>query len=88
MSKKELPIKNGKCLRNGCAAWQQLLRFDPTGELKECERCGFNVQEDARRKEIPLTLCADGLRRKIIPPKPIYGESVEDAEEEEDSEDE
>jgi hypothetical protein len=35
-----------------------------------CARCGFNVEEDARRKQIPLTLCEDGLRRKLIPPKP------------------
>lgn len=35
-----------------------------------CDRCGFNVEEDARRKQIPLTLCEDGLRRKLIPPKP------------------
>lgn len=35
-----------------------------------CARCGFNVDEDSRRKQIPLTLCSDGLRRKLIPPKP------------------
>ena len=34
-----------------------------------CARCGFNREEDARRKELPLTLCKDGLRRKIIPIK-------------------
>ena len=34
-----------------------------------CARCGFNVDEDARRKQIPLTLCEDGLRRKLISPK-------------------
>lgn len=35
-------------------------------ESKDCENCGFNPQEAERRKNIPLTLCKDGLRRKII----------------------
>lgn len=31
-----------------------------------CAKCGFNADEDERRKNIPLTLCEDGLRRKLI----------------------
>lgn len=70
MSKKDLPKANGNCLRSSaCAAWQYFKKDNPNGEFPECECCGWNVQEDARRKEIPLTLCSDGLRRKIIPPR-------------------
>ena len=47
---------------------------------RECARCGFNEKEDARRKQIPLTLGKDGLRRKIIPRKhPIDGGENDDA---------
>ncbi len=35
-----------------------------------CRQCGFNRFEDARRKKIPLTLCEDGLWRKILQRKP------------------
>lgn len=78
MSKDKMPAKNGKCIRsNGCAAWQYFAEDNPGKEFPECERCGWNVQEDARRKAIPLTLCSDGLRRKIIPPRQS---TVEDAE--------
>lgn len=31
-----------------------------------CEYCGFNAEEAERRKKLPLVLCPDGLRRKII----------------------
>ena len=66
--------KNTKCLRNGCERW---LWAKDNGYLPllECETCGFNVLEDARRKKIPLTLCEDGLRRKIISRK---GETNDD----------
>lgn len=33
---------------------------------QDCERCGFNPEEAERRKDIPLTECDDGLRRKIL----------------------
>ena len=36
----------------------------------ECARCGWNDEEAERRKAMPLTLCEDGLRRKILPPRP------------------
>lgn len=39
--------------------------FDHRG----CSRCGFFEEEAARRKMIPLTLCKDGLMRKLIPRK-------------------
>lgn len=35
-----------------------------------CKRCGFEQHEAKKREDIPLTLCADGLRRKLIPRKP------------------
>ena len=41
----------------------------------DCERCGFDRKEDERRKKLPLTLCEDGLMRKIIP-KRDGGEEV------------
>ena len=70
MSKKNLPIKNGNCLRSSaCAAWEYFKAANPTEDFQECKRCGWNVQEDAFRKELPLTLCPDGLRRKLIPPR-------------------
>ena len=70
MSKKKLPRTNENCLRsNACAAWQYFKDGNPTEEFPECERCGWNVQEDAFRKDLPLTLCPDGLRRKLIPPR-------------------
>jgi len=54
---------------------------------KECYRCAWNHEEAQRRAQIPLTLCPDGLRRKIIPPKPKYGESEEGPEEEQEDSD-
>lgn len=70
MSKKKLPRTNENCLRsNACAEWQYFKDGNPTEEFPECERCGWNVQEDAFRKDLPLTLCPDGLRRKLIPPR-------------------
>lgn len=50
-----------------------------------CARCGFNVDEDARRKQIPLTLCSDGLRRKLIPPKTSVITSVQEGGEPDES---
>lgn len=35
----------------------------------QCEHCGWNQEEYARRKALPLTRCEDGLRRKILPPR-------------------
>lgn len=34
--------------------------------VRICGTCGFNSREAERRKNIPLTECGDGLRRKII----------------------
>ena len=45
------------CLTEGC------------GRPYGCERCGWNVEEDARRKQIPLTEDERGLLRKVIPGK-------------------
>lgn len=54
------------CLRGSC------------DDIRECSRCGWNEKEATRRKKIPLTLCEDGLRRKIIPRKPHTAEVKED----------
>lgn len=35
-----------------------------------CEGCGWCREEYISRRAIPLTLCKDGLRRKILPPRP------------------
>ena len=35
-----------------------------------CERCGWNDEIAEQRKQIPLTRGEDGLRRKILPPRP------------------
>lgn len=56
MSEISKPVQG--CLKGSCTI------------SRDCARCGFNEKEDARRKQIPLTLCEDGLRRKIIPRKP------------------
>ena len=37
---------------------------------KNCDRCAWNLEEAYRRAQIPLTVCPDGLRRKLIPPRP------------------
>ncbi len=72
MSEKQEKKRWPNCLRGGCI-WS-----------KECERCGFDKKEDARRKAIPLTLCTDGLRRKLIPPRgPVAMPPEEDKETEE-----
>lgn len=60
-------VRNPKCMKGGCLYWESCLESDR--ECTECDRCGFNFEEDARRKEIPLVMCKDGKRRKIIPAK-------------------
>lgn len=40
----------------------------------ECEHCGWNDEVAAQRKRIPLRWCEDGLRRKILPPRPVQHE--------------
>ena len=67
MSKME--ERNKDCLRGGCERWQYVQKEVATPYIDACWRCGFNIMEDARRKQIPLTLCDDGLRRKLIPPR-------------------
>lgn len=42
---------------------------------KKCRDCGFESHEAYRRQSIPLTLCEDGLKRKILK----RGESNEDS---------
>lgn len=42
-------------------------RCDATPSHKNCGHCGFNRAEAMLRKKIPLTLCEDGLYRKILP---------------------
>ena len=68
--------QNKDCLRGGCESWFNA--YARTGEyIEECWRCGFNVLEAERRKKTELTLCDDGLRRKIIPKKPVYAKTEE-----------
>lgn len=43
------------CLSNGCQS------------IAHCKYCGFNRDEDAYRKRLPMVTCKDGLKRKIIP---------------------
>ena len=50
---------------------------------RNCERCGFDKDENERRKQIPLTLCPDGLRRKIIPRRPVVQYSIVETKKEE-----
>lgn len=76
------PIRNNNCLRGGCARWWGARKAGLN--YTECERCGFDKDEDARRKQLPLVYGKDGLQRKIIPAKPaisidkeIGGESDE-----------
>ncbi len=48
-----------QCTHDACVA-----------EWKFCKFCGFEASEAEKRKKIPLTLCEDGLKRKIlIPPE-------------------
>ena len=64
---------NRDCLRGGCERWFYAQEgMAQTCYVDECWRCGFNILEDKRRKQIPLTLCSDGLRRKLIEKKPEY----------------
>lgn len=74
----KLEEKNKDCLRGGCLRWQYAQKEAPTPYIDACWRCGFNIMEDARRKQIPLTLCDDGLRRKLIPPRQGVETEVED----------
>ena len=50
-----------------------------------CSRCGFFEEEAERRKQIPLTLCEDGLRRKLIPPKTPFIAPVQEGGEPDES---
>ena len=34
-----------------------------------CKYCAWNPEVAAQRARLPLTLCSDGLRRKLIPPE-------------------
>lgn len=70
MSREKILLRNPKCLRpNGCMAWQFHREGNPAMDFQDCERCGWNRVEAEMRKTIPLTLCPDGLRRKLIPPR-------------------
>ena len=62
-------ITNPDCLRGCCDAWATAKRNNIEFPVY-CDRCGFNRGEDERRKQLPLTLCDDGLRRKVIPKLP------------------
>lgn len=64
----KMDVKNENCLRGGCARWRGAVSAGLT--FTACERCGFDKQEASRRMKIPLTLCPDGLQRKLIPPIP------------------
>lgn len=63
---------NKDCLRGGCERWFYSQTGNDPVNIEECERCGWNKEEDARRKKIEPTLCKDGLRRIIIPAKPRF----------------
>jgi hypothetical protein len=65
-----LAIQNNPlCIHIGCAEWHYRQDRDLAEANAMCERCGFSKKEDAMRKAIPLTLCDDGLKRKLIPPR-------------------
>ena len=64
----KIDVKNENCLRGGCVRWRGAVSAGLT--FTACERCGFDKQEADRRMKIPLTLCRDGLKRKLIPPSP------------------
>ena len=64
-----MEAKNPVCIKNACLDWQYKREHDKAQANALCERCGFSKKEDALRKTIPLTLCADGLKRKLIPPR-------------------
>ena len=52
-----IKIRVPGCLAGSCTAFTN---------MEDCKRCGFNRDEDARRKTIPLTMGPDGLRRKYV----------------------
>lgn len=39
-----------------------------------CAGCGWNRAEHEMRQTLPLTMCEDGLRRKILPKRPELNE--------------
>ena len=47
--------RQATCLLRGCDA-----------EIRNCGACGWNRQESERRSRLPLTRCADGLRRMVV----------------------
>lgn len=47
--------KQAGCLLRGCEA-----------EVRNCDTCGWNKRELLRRRSLPLTQCADGLRRILV----------------------
>lgn len=63
MKKQIMPPSN--CLIGGCAQW---FVHNKDGKKHRCyvEGCGFDEEEDARRKKIPLSEGAYGIRRKHI----------------------
>ena len=46
-------------------------------DYRGCDNCAWNPEEADRRSKIPLTLCKDGLRRKIISHRPTDLEETE-----------
>ncbi len=44
------------CILHGCH----------TGAGPWCNRCGFNRQEDERRRQLPLVMGDDGILRKYV----------------------
>lgn len=67
--------RNPLCTKTSCLDWHYKHKDNPLFANTLCERCGFSKKENAFRKSIPLTICDDGLRRKIIPAKKA-GESI------------
>lgn len=69
--------RNDKCLRGGCERWFNANKQNR--KLAECERCGWDKEENERRRKLPLVVGKDGLRRIVIPAKPpIESEAVND----------
>ena len=46
--------KHPDCLMGGCA------------EPRNCENCGFDRKEAARRRRLPFSIMPDGIRRKFV----------------------